>query len=221
MCLDDDDRLLPHMAEVSLRALGRPTLPAPVAVISGVEVVSDQGQVLERRLPPTRPRGTHFALEPLEPGRSYRTKQTLVVERRTLLAVGGWDETFKSLVMTDLFLRLNPLCSIVGLPEVTYRHVEHRGYRLSTDPALLEESFARLERKHRAVLEARPLGYAGLLRTYALRLKELGEREAAEAAEARALLVESGRRASVEATRSGRAAFVAMSHPVPAPDAQG
>jgi Glycosyl transferase family 2 len=192
-CLDDDDRLFPHMTEVSLHALERSALPPPVAVISGVEVVSPKGRVLERRLPPTRPRGAHFALEPLEPGLSYRTKQTLVVERDLLLAVGGWDASFRSLVLTDLFLRLNPVCSIIGLPELTYQHVQHDGYRLSRDPALLQSSFGQLERKHRALLEAHPLGHARLLRVHARRLSELGRRRAAFTATDRALRLNSRR----------------------------
>lgn len=199
-CLDDDDRLHAHMAEVSLEALADTPLPFPVAVVSGVEVFGPDGRVLERRLPPTRERGSYFSLEPLEPGLSYRTKQTLVVERDVLLAIGGWDESFRSLVNTDLFLRLNPVCSIAGLPEVTYQHVEHGGYRLSGDPVLLAESFARLERKHRAAFDARPLGHAQVLRAHACRLRELGRKRAAAAAERRAVRLESGSATNVATT---------------------
>ena len=220
-CLDDDDCLLPCMAELSLQTLGQRELPAPVAVISGVEVISAEGRVLEQRLPPTRARGAHFALEPLEPGLSYRTKQTLVVEQRILLVVGGWDESFRSLVNTDLFLRLNPLCSIVGLPKVTYRHFEHDGYRLSGDPQLLQESFDRLERKHRAVLEASPLGYAQLLRTRGHRLRELEQWEAAVAAEDRALRLESEQPAAREPAFSRLAVLTAGGRTAPAYDVQG
>ncbi|MCA1993391.1 MAG: glycosyltransferase, partial [Coleofasciculus sp. S288] len=46
--LDDDDQLLPHMATVSLDALASTTLPKPVAVLSGMEVVSEDGEVLQR-----------------------------------------------------------------------------------------------------------------------------------------------------------------------------
>jgi hypothetical protein len=203
-CLDDDDQLLPHMAEVSLEALARPHLPAPVAVLSGVEVVRDGGEVLERRLPPSSPQGGYFGLDPLDPERSYRTKQTLVVERRVLLGIGGWDERLRSLVLTDLFLRLNPVCSLVGLSDITYVHVQHGGYRLSSDPALLQESFARLETKHRTLLEARPLGHARLLRTHAGRLRELGQLQAAEAVEGRASELESGAGAAEAAPAGGR-----------------
>ena len=193
-CLDDDDRLLSHMAEVSLQALERCELPPPVGVISGLEVISADGRVVQRRIPPTRPRGAHFPLEPLEPGRvyetTYLTKQTLLIARRVLLALGGWDECFRSLVHTELFLRLNPVCSILGVPEVTYQKPWHDGDRLSGDPVLRRESFRRLERKHRGLLEAHPLGHAQLLRWHARKLWGLGDRRAAAAAAARAVFLE-------------------------------
>ncbi len=191
-CLDDDDLLLPHMAEVVLEALDGSGLPSPVALISGIDVVGTDGGLIERRIPPTRPRGAHFVLEPLEPGLSYSTKQTLVAERRTLLELGGWDESFRSLVNQELFLRLNPACPILGLTEVTYQHVQHDGYRLSGDHRLLEESFARLERKHHALLASYPLGHAELLLAQAGKLRWLGRDGPAAVAEARALELQAG-----------------------------
>ena len=110
MYLDDDDRLLPHMAAVSLDALAQATLSAPVAVLSGMELVDAQGNITGSLLPPpARPRGAHFSLEELEPGCSYNTKQTLVVEREVIRSIGGWDEEFRSRVHSELFLRLNPV----------------------------------------------------------------------------------------------------------------
>lgn len=51
--VDDDDVALPSLVERSLTAMEGCDLP-----------------------PPSRPRGGHFSLEPLEPGRSYLSKQT-------------------------------------------------------------------------------------------------------------------------------------------------
>ena len=82
--LDDDNLLLPGMAERSLAALERSELPPPVAVVSGVEVVGPGGRVLDVRLPPSHPRGEHYSLEPLPPGRSHMSKHTLVAERELL-----------------------------------------------------------------------------------------------------------------------------------------
>jgi glycosyltransferase involved in cell wall biosynthesis len=175
--LDDDDCLLPQLAAVSLEALAKATLPPPVAVISGIDVVDDAGKTLETRLPPpSRPRGCHFALEALEPGKSYNTKQTLVVEREVILQLGGWDEAFRSRVHTELFLRLNPVCSIVGLPIVTYQLYEHPGARVSRNSNLRQESFQRLVRKHEAIFRAHPQTYANFVYDHARMLYRMGQK---------------------------------------------
>lgn len=178
--LDDDDRLLPHMAAVSLEALSQTTLPAPVAVISGLESVNSQGKVLSTRLPPPlRVRGAHFSLEELEPGKSYNTKQTLVVEAELLHKIGGWDSTFRSRVHSELFLRLNPACSIVGLPIVTYQLYSHEGQRVSRNPILRQESFLRLVHKHKSLFQAHPKMFAQFVYEHALHSYRSGQKSAA------------------------------------------
>jgi hypothetical protein len=173
--LDDDDRLLPHMAEVSLEALAQTSLPAPVAVISGLEEVNSQGQVLSKRLPPpVRPRGAHFFLEELEPGKSYNTKQTLVVEREVLQKIGGWDYDMRSRVHSELFLRLNPACSIIGLPIITYQLYNHGGQRVSRNPILRQESFLRLVNKHQSLFQAHPQMFAKFVYEHARKCYEVG-----------------------------------------------
>ena len=112
--LDDDDQLLANMAQVSIDALKNTILPQPVAALSGLEVIKPDGELIDRRLPPTLPLGSHFFLEDIEPEKSYFSKQTLVVERELLLEIGGYDETFTSRVHTEMFLRLIPVCSILG-----------------------------------------------------------------------------------------------------------
>lgn len=178
--LDDDDCLLPQMADVSLEAIALATLPPPIAVISGIDVVDDGGKTLETRLPPpSRPRGCHFALEALEPGKSYNTKQTLVVEREIILQLGGWDEAFRSRVHTELFLRLNPVCSIVGLPVVTYQLYEHPGVRVSRNSSLRQESFQRLINKHKAIFRAHPQMFANFVYDHARMLYRMGDKSQA------------------------------------------
>lgn len=178
--LDDDDRLLPHMAEVSLEALAQTTLPPPVTVISGIEQVNAQGRVIEKRFPPpARPRGTHFFLEELELGCSYYTKQTLVVEQKVIRQIGGWDETFRSRVHSELFLRLNLFCSILGLPIVTYQLYAHEGTRVSKNPMLRQESFKLLIDKHRELFEAHPKMFANFLYEHAWMSYQVGQKRAA------------------------------------------
>lgn len=177
--LDDDDELLPHTAQVSLEAIANTTLPQPVAVLSGLEVVTPDGKVIQRRIPPTLPKGSHFFLEEIEPGLSFFSKQTLVVERDLLLAIGGYDESFSSREHTEMFLRLNPACSILGLPTVTYRQTAHEGPRLSRDPSLRQVDFDRLLRKHEAIFKAHPQKFAEFLYQHARRSSELGQKSAA------------------------------------------
>jgi hypothetical protein len=177
--LDDDDKLLPHMAAVSLEALSQATLPPPVAVISGLEVVNSQGKVINTRLPPrARPRGAHFSLEELEEGCSYNTKQSLVVEREVIHQIGGWDKTFRSRVHSELFLRLNPACSILGLPIITYQLYSHEGERVSRNTALRQESFHRLVNKHESLFKAHPKMFARFLCEHARMSYTLGQKGA-------------------------------------------
>ncbi len=177
--LDDDDQLLPHMAAVSLEALAKTTLPQPVALISGIEVVNEDGQTIQKRIPPTLPRGSHFGLEEIEPGQSFFCKQTMVVERQVLLGIGGFDESFQSRIHTELFLRLNLVCSIVGLSVLTYRLYEHSGSRVTRNLMVRQVSSNRLVRKHELVFSAHPKKFAKLLFRDGLQSYELGLKGAA------------------------------------------
>ncbi|MEQ8540764.1 MAG: glycosyltransferase family A protein [Coleofasciculus sp. D1-CHI-01] len=178
--LDDDDCLLPHMVEVSLDALTKTTHPSPVGVISGIEVVNLNRDVLTKRLPPPiRLKGCHFSLENLEPGKTYTTKQTLVVEREVINQIGGWDESFRSRVHTELFLRLNVVCTIIGLPVVTYQLLRDQQARVSRDPNLRQESFYRLIEKHHDIFKAHPKMFSEFVYQQALTSYEMGQEKAA------------------------------------------
>ena len=156
--LDDDDVLLPDMAEKAVAAIQTipQNLPKPVAVLFGLTIVNGQGHRLETHLPPTLPRGAHFCLEEIAPGESFFSKQTLVVEREVLLGMGGFDPSFSSRVHTELFLRLNPVCSLWGVPEVTYHLSAHEGVRVSSNSRRRQQNFERLWSKHRALFTSHP-----------------------------------------------------------------
>ncbi len=172
--LDDDDELLPHMAEVSLAALAKTDLPKPVVVLSGIEVVNENGEFIKKRIPPTLPKGSHFQLEKIEPGKSFLCKQTMVVERSVLLEIGGFDESFRSRVHTELFLRLNLVCSILGLPDITYKLYKHRDSQVTKDIALRQVSFNRLIDKHESIFKEHPKMFAKFAFQHARRCYELG-----------------------------------------------
>jgi glycosyltransferase involved in cell wall biosynthesis len=186
--VDDDDRLLPHMLEASLEAIERSELPPPVAALSGVEFVRPDGTVVEQLLPPTLARGSHYSLEPVQPGRAYRVRATLVVERALLLELGGWDEAFRGRLRHELLLRLNPVCSLQGVDRIGYRALDHgSGPRLSKDVLLMHEAFELLVEKHRRLFESHGPRYAHYLRSDARLLHRLGRRRQAAVALARAL----------------------------------
>lgn len=188
--LDDDDCLLPDMAKLSLNALEETKLPPPVAVISGLEMVTSDGKKLATHLPPTLPRGCHFHLEEIEPGQSFFSKQTLVVERQLLLEIGGYDESFGSREHTEMFFRLNAVCSIIGLPIVTYRQLKHSGTRLSQNPVLRQPDFYRLIDKHKTLFLAHPKMFSDFIYNHALTSYKLGQKQAAFKSVAWALRVD-------------------------------
>lgn len=172
--LDDDDTLLPNMAEVSLAALAKTDLPKPVVVLSGIEVINENGEVVKKRIPPTLAKGSHFQMEKIEPGKSFRCKQTMVVERDVLLGIGGFDESFRSRVHSELFLRLNSVCSILGLSDITYQLHKHGGFQVTKDVSLRQVSFNRLIQKHESIFKEHPKEFAKFVFEHARRCYELG-----------------------------------------------
>ena len=178
--LDDDDLLLPNMAEISLATLQQETeLPKPIGVISGIEVIDEDGRSLQTRLPPTLPKGSHYGLEKIAPSQSFYTKQTLVIEKEVYQSIGGFDESFSSRIHSELFIRLNLICSIIGIPQVTYQLLEHDRFRVSTDPTRRQVSFQRLVDKHREIFESHPRSFADAIFNQAIISYKIGQTKAA------------------------------------------
>lgn len=187
--LDDDNRLLPHMAATSLTAIEQSGLPPPVAAISAIKVTGTGGRVLDVRIPASHPRGEHFSLEPIPYDLSHMTKQTLVVEAELLRSIGGFDPSLVMREQSDVFLRLNPICSIIGVPTVTFEVSRTPEPRMSRDPALLERSFWQLLDKHRALFGSHPEGHAEAYLGHARMSLIAGPRRAVLPAIARAIAV--------------------------------
>jgi hypothetical protein len=174
--LDDDDELLPHMAATSLRLIeAGKDMPAPIAALSAMEVVDLAGRTVEVRTPPTLPRGRMFALEDIPEGQSFLSKQTLFIAKDVLQGIGGWDEAFRTRETTELFLRLNQACSLIGGSDVVYRQHRHAGARLSRNRSLRMESFERLVQKHGHALKRHPQAYLRMLLSHARMLRRDGD----------------------------------------------
>ena len=176
--LDDDDELLPHMAEVSLKAIEKSSLPKPIGVISGIEVVYEEDSTTKIRLPPTLPLGSHYGLEKISPVESFFCKQTLVVEKDVLLSIGGFDESLPSRIHTDLFLRLNIVCSILGIKQVGYRLYKHKGFQISSDPTRRQAGFHRIVEKHQKTFQAHPKMFADFIYNQAVTSYKMGQSQA-------------------------------------------
>ena len=173
--LDDDDELLPHMAEVSLKALQQTSLSKPVGAISGIEVVDSKGKVIKTRIPPTLPRGSHYGLEDIDSDRSFLCKQTLIVEKEVLLSIGGFDEHLPSRIHTDLFLRLNLVCSLLGIQQVGYRLYKHDGFQISSDPTRRQTGYNRILEKHHEIFQAHPKMYANFIYEHVITSYKMGQ----------------------------------------------
>jgi hypothetical protein len=160
--LDDDDELLPEMLEVSLRAAERSSLPRPVAVVSGIETVRPDGSTLEIRLPASMPKGKDYFLEPGSKARAS-IGNTLVVGRDLLIGIGGFDESLRASVHSELFLRLNPVCSVEGLPVVTYTLRRHAGPHVHMNEIDRARAMELTIRKHGEAFRRHPEGHARFL----------------------------------------------------------
>ncbi|MDJ0648659.1 MAG: glycosyltransferase family 2 protein [Xenococcaceae cyanobacterium MO_188.B19] len=177
--LDDDDELVPDMAERSVKALKTSALPQPVGVISAIEVVGGDGNKIYTRIPPTLPRGSYYGLEDIDSSQSYLCKQTLVVEKEVLLLIGGFDESLPSRIHTDLFLRLNLVCSILGIPQIGYRLHKHNEFQISSDPNRRQVGFNMLVAKHQTAFSTHPKMFADLIYNQAITSYKMQQFEAA------------------------------------------
>jgi glycosyltransferase involved in cell wall biosynthesis len=184
--LDDDDELEPDMLEVSLAAARESNLPRPVAVLSGIDVVGNDGRVLQRRLPVTLPKGRRYSLED-DQGRSFVTHNTLVAPLEVLRSIGGWDETLPAWEHDDLFLRLNAVCSIQGVDTVTYRMTASASVRLSRDPLARAVGIECTLAKHPVAFAANRDRHAYLLGALGLAYLRAGRWGPAVAATSRSL----------------------------------
>jgi glycosyltransferase involved in cell wall biosynthesis len=131
--LDDDDELLPDMVQASLDAAARSELPAPVAVLSRMEILDEDDGSPRPLLPPIAvARGESLFLRGAQEAHVHQTN-SLFAPVHVLRSIGGWDGELKAWEDDDLLLRLIGVCSLEALPTVTYRLHDHSGVRLHRD----------------------------------------------------------------------------------------
>jgi glycosyltransferase involved in cell wall biosynthesis len=146
--LDDDDELLPSMVEESLRAAERSSLPQPVAAVTGVELVDENGCVIATRYPVPARKGGHYFLDVW--GVSREVANTLVVQRDVFRSIGAWDaEIPASREHLDLFLRVNAACSLEAIEVVGARKHLHAGTHVRNDLLAAARAMERTLEKHR------------------------------------------------------------------------
>lgn len=185
--LDDDDVLLPDMLRVSLDAAATSALPAPVAVLSAIEVVRPDGRQVEVRRPGSLPRGGHYFLDPELRGHPL-CQNTLVAPTEVLRSIGGFDAQLRSWVHDDLFLRLNAACSLQGVPVITYRMLDHDGRRTHRDLLAAAEAMRRTVSRHDETFRQHRLARARYLSTTGTLYLRAGRWSQALSATARAVV---------------------------------
>lgn len=162
--LDDDDMLDPSMIEKSVAALNESTLAPPVAVLSGMRWVLDNGIETQITKPPRElKRGSKWFLEPIPADCSFSTQNTLVVPRHVITSIGGFDQNLRSHEHLDLFLRLNEICSLTGLQEPLYIFRQHAGARLTKNLSIRAQSMDYALRKHSAIFAGNRRKFAHFL----------------------------------------------------------
>lgn len=188
--LDDDDVWLPRMLETSLDGAGASTLPSPVSVLSGIEIVDPEENILKTRLPPTLTRGQHFFLEDLDEPGSFQTHATLVAPVEVVREIGGFDEDLRGSEHDDFFLRLNNHSSILGVRTVTYRINAHTGPRLSKAVLERAEGMERTVAKHKDTFRLHRRRYGRYMSTMGATYLRAGRWGPAVSATTRSIMID-------------------------------
>ena len=158
--LDDDDELLPHMVDASLRAAHASLVPGPVAIWSAKGRKTAAGDITRTDSPFVMPIGTYGFLGENDFNSRLFASNTLFVETHLLRSIGGWDSSIEYAEQLELFLRLNRTCSIDVAPEVTYLTTGHDGVRQSHRVAERGDAFMRISRRHGDVLAQYPSAHS-------------------------------------------------------------
>ncbi|WP_375291100.1 glycosyltransferase family A protein [Qipengyuania sp.] len=167
--LDDDDEWLSGSG--ALYDVMLPDEPqADLCYVSGLEVVSADGDKLEQRNAHSRQKGDAWFLEHTPPGSSHLTKQTFVMPAALFRRIGGFDTGLESRIHSEFALRLNGAAAIEAIDRTTYRLRKHGGAQVSKMPGKRHRGFLHIWRKHEAIIKAHPDGGARWAHDHARRL---------------------------------------------------
>lgn len=145
--LDDDDEYLPRMVEVSLGELESPATPPPVAVVSALASLDEDGGVRRVDVPVSFGSDFEYLTEQFFK-RQVVALNTLFTKTELLRRVGGYEETLVGYEDFDLSVRLSRIGTIVAIREVTYLKPFHTGQRVSSSVAIMSRSADVLLEKH-------------------------------------------------------------------------
>jgi len=167
--LDDDDELAPLMVAENLNVIQGSRLPAPIAAMGAVEVRDPNDQLVSRHVNPPSPKGRpyHLALaDDLGSGAvSTAAYNALLMPTQLLKEIGGFDPNLRSWEHDDLILRLNAVCSIESLDDLSVVKHDHRGVRRHQDHLDVARAIEATWIKHRRLLRGYPQKEAKYLST--------------------------------------------------------
>jgi glycosyltransferase involved in cell wall biosynthesis len=183
--LDDDDLLPPGAIATYLNAISDlvPHERDHVAFLGAIGFFQDPDPpgsatssvpISGVNLPPSLPCGAHYSLERIPGNRQFKVHNSLVAPRTTLKLVGGWDIRLPASEHTDLFLRLNAVCRLVGIDEVLYLMRRHPMARLSANAQMNAAGMRLTFEKHRDVFLQHRAATADYLSLAAVRYAQAG-----------------------------------------------
>lgn len=139
--LDSDDLLYPHAAERLVSVLdGQPETCA--GAFSAGKRITRHDRVVSQSVPPGR-----MSEATLENAREVGGQTGTIFRRKTLAAIGGFDETLPARVDLDLYIRVLDRFSLFGLDEYCWVRRMH-DEQLSGDHDDVREANRQIADKH-------------------------------------------------------------------------
>jgi GT2 family glycosyltransferase len=163
--LDDDDEMLPGF----LAALRSALVTAPPEVgfaWCGVRWVKDAGagdeQILRDEVWNPGFRSRRAAYEGFLRNRKIGTNCGLTIRKSAFQALGGFDESLRAAVDTDLLIRAAQHYDFIVVPEIYIKVHLHQNGHVRRDTRARAETYVRIAEKHKETLQGQPALAAAL-----------------------------------------------------------